>query len=340
MEIPEISTILSIQEMKATTPLHCANTINTKNQCNNSNNSNYNLFITPQSTLSELFIHNEKTVLYLTDRLLQELMNIKHILKRSSYEIQQIFQYPLKLLNRKYSICKIQMEAFHSILLNDERIRKHMNIIKNTFFKRSTKKLMHLISIIEDDRNYAYNELTLLNKELNDKMNKNKPTFTSNIEYQGYYSITSNCKASAKCSKMKKGEKINKDNAIQVEALTSGNIDDIMKYICSDDHKKKKKKKNKNKCNNNNNNSSNIYNDNCIQHIYGNVNNNNNDDDIMVINFKNSLLNNSFKAYQYNKIIPSLSEGWLYSLNNNTNNILLNNIINNNTHDTNTTNLI
>ena len=86
MEIPEISTILSIQEMKSATPICCANTTS-------NNNSNYNLFITPQSTLSELFIHNEKTVLYLTDRLLQELMNIKHILKRSSYEIQQIFQW-------------------------------------------------------------------------------------------------------------------------------------------------------------------------------------------------------------------------------------------------------
>jgi hypothetical protein len=194
---------------------------------------------------------------------------------------------------------------------------------------------MNLISIIEDDGNYTYNELTLLNKELNVKINKNKPTFTSNIEYQGYCS----CKASSKCKKAKKVEKINKDNAIQVEALKSGNIDDIMKYICSDDHKKKKKKKNKNKCKDNNNNNS-IHNDNCT-YIYGNVNNNiNEDDDIMVINFKNSLLNNSFKAYQYNKIIPSLSEGWLYSLNNNTNNILLNNIINNNTHDTNTTNLI
>ena len=300
MEIPEISTILSIQEMKSTIPVCCANTINNKHQCNS---SNYNLFITQQSRLSELFIHNEKTVLYLTDRLLQELMNIKHTLKRSSYEIQQIFQYPLKLLNRKYSLCKIQMEAFHSILLNDERIRKHINIIKNTFFKRNTKKLMNLISIIEDDGNYTCNELTLLNKELNVKINKNKPIFTSNIEYQSYCS----CKPTSKCNKAKKVEKINKDNAIQVEALTSGNIDDIMKYICSDDHKKKKKKKNKNKCKDNNNNNNSIHNDNCT-HIYGNVNNNiNEDDDIMVINFKNSLLNNSFKAYQYNH--PSLNEG-------------------------------
>ena len=337
MEIPEISTILSIQEMKsATSPLlHCAS-INNKNQCCNSNSNNSNLFITSQSTLSELFIHNEKTVLYLTDRLLQELMNIKHILKRSSYEIQQIFQHPLKLLNRKYSICKIQMEAFHSILLNDERIRKHINIIKNTFFKRNTKKLMNLISIIEDDRNYTYNELTLFNKELNDKTNKNKPTFTSSIEYQGYYSNTSNCKGK-QSSKAKKVEKINKDNTIQVEALSSGNIDDIMKYICSDDHKKKKKRKNKNKCKDN----SSVHNDN-YTHIYGNDTNNNehnimmnNEDDIMVINFKNSLLNNSFKAYQYNKIIPSLSAGWLYSLNNN---ILLNII--NNTNDINSTNTI
>ena len=304
MEIPEISTILSIQEMKSTASslLHCA-TVNNKHQSCNHNN---NLLITPQSTLSELFVHNEKTVLYLTDRLLQELMNIKHTLKRSSYEIQQIFQHPLKLLNRKYSICKIQMEAFYSILLNDERIRKHINIIKSTYFKRNTKKLMNLISMIEDDRNYTYNELTLLTKELNAKTNK-----------QG--------------SKSKKTEKTNKDNPIQVEALSSGNIDDIMKYICSDDHKKKKKKKNKNKGKDNNSthNDITITKDNNYTHIYGanNISHNimNNEEDIMVINFKNSLLNNSFQAHQYNKIIPSLSEGWLYSLNNN---ILLN-IINN-----------
>ena len=55
------------------------------------------LIITPQAKLSNIIIQNEITE-RITNILLKELINIKHTLKRSSYEIQQIFQYPLSIL--------------------------------------------------------------------------------------------------------------------------------------------------------------------------------------------------------------------------------------------------
>jgi hypothetical protein len=333
-----------------------------------------------KSIITEL-LQNEETEYNITNRLLKELMNIKHALKSSSYEIQQIFQYPLKLMSRNYSIGKIQMEVFHDIILKDNIINELISQIKEKSVKCNTNEILYLISIIEDNNNYQYKELTDFKRELklnrseysegindskrkslnmhnnktnntnnkdlinnnNDnknglvnKRNKNTPTSSSPIENQSYNAMANNNKPT-KNSKKQKNKK-NKANLneeyekIQAE-LFKGNIDDLMQFICSDDHKKKKKKKNKNKgkdnyANNNvdinrNNetelnkeNTNSIKNNENVNACHSNNNDmlkNGNTDEIeeYVNYFKKKLLNNSVLAYKYNKIIPCFSEGWV-----------------------------
>ena len=337
-----------------------------------------------KSIITEL-LQNEKTEYNITNRLLEDLMNIKHALKSSSYKIQQIFQYPLKLMSRNYSIGKIQMEVFHDIILKDNIINELISQIKEKSVKCNTNKILYLISIIEDNNNYQYKELTDFKRELklngseysegindskckslnmhnnktnntnnkdlinnNDnkkgsvnKRNKNTPTSSSPIENQSYNAMTNNNKPT-KNSKKQKNKK-NKANLneeyekIQAE-LSKGNIDDLMQFICSDDHKKKKKKKNKNKgkdkdnyannnvdINRNNETELNKENTNSIKNN-GNVNvcycnnndmlkNGNNGEIEEYVNyFKKKLLNNSVLAYKYNKIIPCFSEGWVNNI--------------------------
>ena len=233
--------------------LKCNNNNNNKHTNNHlsihnkhsSSNSNINptLLLLLQTLIAEL-LKKEKPECKITVRLLKELVNIKHILKRSSYEIQQIFQYPLKLLKRTYSIGKILMEAFNEIIFKDELISELILQIKETYYKYKTKDILYLISIIEDDPNYQNNELTEFNNEL--KVNENE-----SIDFVDEC-LTNNASFISKRHKHTKDKRstitVNEEyDTIQTTKLPSGNIDDIVKYICSDDHKKKKKKKKKNK---------------------------------------------------------------------------------------------
>ena len=366
------------------------NSNNTKRIKHNNNNINPTLLLLLQTLIAEL-LKKEKPECKITVRLLKELVNIKHILKRSSYEIQQIFQYPLKLLKRTYSIGKILMEAFNEIIFKDELISELILQIKETYYKYKTKDILYLISIIEDDHNYQNNELIEFNNELN--VNENE-----SIDFLDDECLTNNTSFISKRNK----HTINKrntntsttttvneeyDTSLQTMILPSGNIDDIVKYICSDDHKKKKKKKKKNKgkdtsnvdvdahththththvhvdnevieCNKENTNDINV-NNNGESVLIGFVcgkngnssnsngnsggsngyllhnNTNNEKDNEVIVSFKKKIKDISVMAYQYNKIMPEISETWLNSILFLNNNVLNVNNINNTNEDKN-----
>ena len=362
---------------------------NNSNINSNSNNINPTLLLLLQTLIAEL-LKKEKPECKITVRLLKELVNIKHILKRSSYEIQQIFQYPLKLLKRTYSIGKILMEAFNEIIFKDELISELILQIKETYYKYKTKDILYFISIIEDDHNYQNNELTEFNNELNVNENESidflDECLTNNTSFISKRNNKHTINKRNTNTNTSTTTTVNEeyDTSLQTMILPSGNIDDIVKYICSDDHKKKKKKKRKNKgkdtsnvdvdahthththvhvdnevieCNKENTNDINV-NNNGENVLIGFVcgkngnssnsngnggsngyllhnNTNNEKDDEIIVSFKKKIKDISVMAYQYNKIMPEISETWLNSILFLNNNVLNVNNINNTNADKN-----
>ncbi len=162
--------------------------INSKNKNNqNNNNSNNNT----QNSLLISQIKNKKNYHYLlelvqkeinenkiTDTLLRELINIKETLQQSSFEINQIFKYPLSLLKTKFSMEQIQLEAFNKILVKDELISTLLFQIKVLFQNSHNKKFLEYVSIIEDDKNYTKNEMVKFDQLLEEKL-KNKSLINS-----------------------------------------------------------------------------------------------------------------------------------------------------------------
>lgn len=221
LEIPEIAIINSKYKNIKTNNKSC---LLKKNLI-----PNKNILHSPQYRLSNIILHNEINELNIASILPKELINIKHTLKRSSFEIQQIFKYPLSLLHTKFSIEKIHLDAYHTILLQDELIASMIEQIK----KSNNRKINKLISLIEDDSSYKDKEMEYFDKEINVnedelnvsneeiiKKNNTTPTSSSTIEYQ--------------------------DNKIDSDI----DIDKLIKYIDSDEGetvKKKKKKRNRNK---------------------------------------------------------------------------------------------
>ena len=176
-------------------------------------------------------------------------------------------------MHTKFSIEKIHLDAYHTILLKDELIASMIEQIK----KSNSRKINRLISVIEDDSKDKEMEqfdkaINLVNEdELNVsseeiiKKNNTTPTSSSTIEYQ--------------------------DNKIDNDI----DIDELIKYIDSDDGetaKKKKKKKNKNK--------------NKIPI----------EEDIIVSTFKEEINKCSVDSFLYQKIRPKYSEEWIKKLNN------------------------
>lgn len=249
----------------------------------------------------------------ITKILIRELINIKHTLKRSSYEIQQIFKYPLSHLKQKFSVEKIHLEAFNKILLNHEFISTLILQIKLIYDQLNAKEILELISKMENDKNYKCKEMTLFDKEISryngrddilgdsisgneineyvSSMKKNTtPTSSSSIDYQ----------------KKSEENKINSDI----------DLDELVKYIDSTEestHKKKKKKKNRGKKGN-----------------QANTANNNNTQstsqveskeetaefDIEIKQFKEDIDKYSIKANEFQKFKPMISQKWICSLQN------------------------
>ena len=208
-EIPEILKIYKIYKRKQNIELnndlsHEYFSISSKNKINN--NSNYNMNNTQNSLLISQNKNNNKKINHnleeqiqkgitenrIPDTLTRELINIKETLQQSSFEINQIFKYPLSLLKTKFSMEQIQLEAFNKILLKDEFISTilfHIKILLQNNQNNHNKKYLEYISIIEDDKNYIKNEMVkfdqlleekLRNKSLSNSINYNNNTNNNN----------------------------------------------------------------------------------------------------------------------------------------------------------------
>lgn len=281
-----------------------------KKNINLSTTSSQGLSITPQTKLSNIIIQNEITE-RITNILLKELINIKHTLKRSSYEIQQIFQYPLSILKLKYSIEKIQLEAYHNILLNDELLSTLLLQIKLLFTKKSSHNIQELLRIIEDDRSYSYHEMTNFDKEINQSLGIAIELFDNNSN-EDFLDSTAKLNTNSIITNLKKNTTTpTSSSSIEYQSNTNDivnrfdsdiDIDDLIKYIDSDEgsvsskaKKKKKKKKNKRKSNN----ASSI------------------EEDKELEKYKEEINKCSVKAYEYCKIRPKFSNEWLSKLSQN-----------------------
>ena len=193
-EISEISKISKnlkrLQNIESNNDLsHEYFSINSKNK--NINNSNYNIINTQDSLLISQNKNNKKNYHNLdeqfqkekriSDTLLRELINIKETLQQSSFEINQIFKYPLSLLKTKFSMEQIQLEAFNKILVKDDLISTLLFKIKVFVQNHHDKKIIEYMSIIEDDKNYTKNEMVKFDQLLEEKL-KNK-SLSNSINY-------------------------------------------------------------------------------------------------------------------------------------------------------------
>ena len=103
--------------------------------------------------------------------IIRELNNIKISLKNSSYEIKQIFQYPLNLLNNNISIELIQLEAFNSILIKDDLISTILFQIKDKYKNKKKFNLnIELINSLKNDKKYDKEEMTRFDKLISQKI--------------------------------------------------------------------------------------------------------------------------------------------------------------------------
>ena len=272
----------------------------------------------------------------LGNAIIRELNNIKTSLKNSSYEIKQIFQYPLNLLKGNFSIECIQLEAFNSILIKDDLISTILFQIKNYLSQKKTKYNIEFIDCLKNDKNYDKKEMTRFDKLLSKKLKIKYEGFNENskeciinnnsIESDNIYSkknILSSSFSSIDSpdninNNIQKNQVINNSkDTIEDEKskLDELDIDDLVKLIDSDEntvHKKKKKKKNKTKKNKNNKNinqeeKTQIKIESCL----------NKEDDlfknfeILYNEFKKDIIENSSEYNCDQKIKPKLSTYWL-----------------------------
>ena len=161
------------------------NSKNKNNQNNNNlNNNTQNSLLISQIKKNKIYhnlveqVQKEINENKISDTLLRELLNIKETLQQSSFEISQIFKYPLSLLKTKFSMEQIQLEAFNKILVKDDLISTLLFQIKVLFQNNHNKKFLDLVSIIEDDKNYTKNEMVKFDQLLEEKL-KNKSLINS-----------------------------------------------------------------------------------------------------------------------------------------------------------------
>ena len=277
--------------------------------------------------------------------IIRELNNIKISLKNSSYEIKQIFQYPLNLLNNNISIELIQLEAFNSILIKDDLISTILFQIKDKYKNKKKFNLnIELINSLKIDKKYDKEEMTRFDKLISQKLkikfnneeyyNDNSKeciidnnSIESDIEknYLKKNILSSSFSSVDSHINVCQNNQINNNNKDIIEdeknKLNELDIDDLVKLIDSDEntvHKKKKKKKNKNKKNKN------IINNNIINSEEKKIIENKNhsqkeeekikDFEVIYNEFKSDINHNSLNYNNSQKIKPKLTTQFLIQL--------------------------
>ena len=275
--------------------------------------------------------------------IIRELNNIKISLKNSSYEIKQIFQYPLNLLNNNISIELIQLEAFNSILIKDDLISTILFQIKDKYKNKKKFNLnIELINSLKNDKKYDKEEMTRFDKLISQKIkikfneeyyiNDNSKeciidnnSIESDIEknYLKKNILSSSFSSIDSHINVCQNNQINNYNKDIIEdeknKFNDLDIDDLVKLIDSDENtvqKKKKKKKNKNKKNKNkiNNNVINFEekkNENIFQKKEEDKIK---DFEVLFNDFKNNINQSSSNFYITQKIKPKLTIDFLIKL--------------------------
>ena len=275
--------------------------------------------------------------------IIRELNNIKISLKNSSYEIKQIFQYPLNLLNNNISIELIQLEAFNSILIKDDLISTILFQIKDKYKNKKKFNLkIELINSLKNDKKYDKEEMTRFDKLISQKIkikfneeyyiNDNSKeciidnnSIESDIEknYLKKNILSSSFSSIDSHINVCQNNQINNNNKDIIEdeknKFNDLDIDDLVKLIDSDENtvqKKKKKKKNKNKKNKNkiNNNVINFEekkNENIFQKKEEDKIK---DFEVLFNDFKNNINQSSSNFYITQKIKPKLTIDFLIKL--------------------------
>ena len=274
--------------------------------------------------------------------IIRELNNIKISLKNSSYEIKQIFQYPLNLLKINFSIELIQLEAFNSILIKDDLISTILFQIKDKY-KNKLNPNIELINSLENDKKYDKEEMTRFDKLISQKLkikfnneeyyNDNSKeciidnnSIESDIEknYLKKNILSSSFSSVDSHINVCQNNQINNNNKDIIEdeknKFKDLDIDDLVKLIDSDEntvHKKKKKKnknknkKNKNKINNNIVNFEEKKNENIFQKKEEDKIK---DFEVLFNDFKNNINQSSLNFYITQKIKPKLTIDFLIKL--------------------------
>ena len=275
--------------------------------------------------------------------IIRELNNIKISLKNSSYEIKQIFQYPLNLLNNNISIELIQLEAFNSILIKDDLISTILFQIKDKYKNKKKFNLnIELINSLKIDKKYDKEEMTrfdkLISQKIKTKFNEeyyindnskeciiDNNSIESDIEknYLKKNILSSSFSSVDSHINVCQNNQINNNNKDIIEdeknKFKDLDIDDLVKLIDSDENtvqKKKKKKKNKNKKNKNkiNNNIVNFEekkNENIFQKKEEDKIK---DFEVLFNDFKNNINQSSLNFYITQKIKPKLTIDFLIKL--------------------------
>ena len=249
--------------------------------------SQINQFNCDKNFFSSILIQITKCIqeYHVSDKIINELILIKSSLKKAVIEIKEIFQYPLSLLEEKFSIECIQLEAFNIILIKFDLLSTILYHIRQ--YKSNHNKYtiyLEYLNDLENDKKYERKEMTKFDKLIKEKLvnfdnsdneddqnkYKDKIDIDSNY-YDDSIDINNNSKIIQNDNKnfnnnilspisLSDSENNNNKNNINENSkndnseeennkLNDLDIDELVKFIDIDEnnHKNKRKKKNKNK---------------------------------------------------------------------------------------------
>ena len=243
--------------------------------------------------------------------IINELNHIKSSLKKSVFEIKNIFQYPLSLLKINFSIELIQLEAFNKIIIKNNLLFTILYHIRQYYNKEEMSKFDKLLKKKLKELNFNDNEDNNIKNEIEDYFLFNEDDYF-NIDNN----LNNNNNHNNSLSEFDNNNN-GKYNEISEEKskLNDLDIDELVKFIDNDenDQKKKRKKKNKNKKNKQ------IINN---KEKEDNINNSFDENEIIerenfekiYEKFKQDINDNTSQYFNFQKIKPKLNPNWIMKL--------------------------
>ena len=264
--------------------------------------------------------------------IINELNHIKSSLKKSVFEIKNIFQYPLSLLKINFSIELIQLEAFNKIIIKNNLLFTILYHIRQYVTNNNLSSYLEILNNLQNDKKYNKEEMSKFDKLLKKKLkelnfNDNEDNNIKNeiedyflFNEDDYFNIDNNLNNNNNHNNsLSEFDNNNngKYNEISEEKskLNDLDIDELVKFIDNDenDQKKKRKKKNKNKKNKQ------IINN---KEKEDNINNSFDENEIIerenfekiYEKFKQDINDNTSQYFNFQKIKPKLNPNWIMKL--------------------------